>query len=58
MNSSSPCGIASIAPCVQTEIDEVANVFDQAIKANIQITIIKTESGSEKSAARHRPKIG
>lgn len=39
-------------------IDQMTAAFNQAIATNVTITTIKTEKGSEESAAQQRPNIG
>ena len=50
-------GTASSAS-ITSAIDQMTAAFNQAIQTNLQITTIKTEKGSEESAAQQRPNIG
>ena len=46
------------APDINAEIDKMTAAFNTAIETNEKITVVKTEKGSEETAAQQRPNIG
>lgn len=51
-------GSVALDPAITSAIGEMKAAFDQAIEANAQITVVKTEKGAEETAAQQRPNIG
>ena len=58
--ATTPTSVGSVGGStdIGAAIDQMTAAFNQAIATNVTITTIKTEKGSEESAAQQRPNIG
>ena len=58
MSSSTTPPSSTDSSAIDGEIDKMTAAFNQAIETNEKITVVKTEKGSEETAAQQRPNVG
>lgn len=58
MSSSTTPPSSTDSTAINAEIDKMTAAFNQAIETNEKITVVKTEKGSEETAAQQRPNVG